>query len=353
MSSENAYRAIDLALSDKQKVNGIGFYGGEPLLCKNLIYDIVNYTTGKIADLDKKIFFKLTTNGLLLDDDFLEFARAKGIFISLSIDGSKNAHDLNRRTHLGVGTYEKVSDIIPKLLAYNRYASALMTITPSNVEFYYDSVKHIYSLGFISIICSLDYRANWNDKSLRELKKQYKELAELYYKRTMAEEKFYLSPIESKINSHIHHKDYCQERCKLGYEQISVSSDGTLYPCVQFVGDSEYQIGHVTSGIDQKRRREIFKDSQAEYSECQDCTIKNRCLHTCACTNKYSTGSLSEPCPVLCYSERTLLPIADRVAEKLYKQRNGVFIHKHYNEYYSLVSLVEDSEIIRNGVKPQ
>ena len=353
MSSENAFKAIDLALSDKQKATGIGFYGGEPLLCKNLIYDIVNYATSKIAGLDKKMFFKLTTNGLMLDDEFLEFAKINGILISLSLDGNKAAHDLNRKTHSGVGTYEKVATIIPKLLAHNRYTSTLMTITPNNVEFFHDLVKHIYSLGFVSIICSLDYSANWNDKSLYELKKQYQKLAELYYERTKAEDKFFLSPFESKINSHIQHKDYCSERCKLGYEQISVSPDGSLYPCVQFVGDSKYQIGHVTNGINQSKRKEIFKESQLEYSECQDCAIKSRCLHTCACINKYSTGSLNEPSPVLCYSERTLISIADRVAARLYKQRNGIFIHKHYNEFYSLVSLVEDSEITKNGAETQ
>jgi uncharacterized protein len=343
MSVETAHKALDIALSETGASVGIGFYGGEPLLGKELIYEMVAYVRKKNTA-GKKIFFKLTTNGLLLDNAFLGYAKQENILISLSLDGNKQAHDKNRKNHAGQGSYDELLPIIPKLLEYNRYTTVMMTVSPNTVAYFYDSVKNIYSRGFINIICSLDYSAAWHESDLAELKRQYKKLAELYYQNTVAEKKFFFSPFESKINSHIRRNEYCAERCKLGYEQISVAADGTLYPCVQFVDKRNYQIGHVSTGIDQRRRQEIYEASRQEQPACKACALKERCLHNCSCLNMVCTNDINRPSPVLCTVEQLLIQIADDVAAKLYKKRNGMFIHKHYNELYPLVSLVEDAK---------
>ena len=343
MSEGTARKAIDIALSETDTSVGIGFYGGEPLLCKKLIYEIVRYARSKNTP-GKKIFFKLTTNGLLLDDAFLQYAKQENTLISLSLDGNKQAHDTNRKNHAGHGSYDEILPIIPKLLAQNRYTTVMMTVSPNTVSHFYDSLKSIYSLGFMNIICSMDYSADWNERHLNELKRQYKKIAEYYYQNTVAEKKFFFSPFESKINSHIRRKEYCAERCKLGFEQISVAADGALYPCVQFVDNHDYKIGDVNAGIDQKRRKEIYEQSHEEQPECKECAVKQRCLHNCSCINMTSTSDINKPSPVLCAVERMLIQIADDVAAKLYQKRNGMFIHKHYNELYPLISIAEDSK---------
>ena len=342
MSRGTAFAAADLALSDGTKNVGIGFYGGEPLLCKELIYDVVEYIASQIADTDRKVSFKLTTNGSLLDNEFLNFAVQNRIFISLSLDGNEQSHNVNRRDRNGNGTYEKTADTVVKLLTYSPLTPVMMTIAPNTAGFLDESVRHIFSLGVRNLICSPDYSAAWSEADLETLRKQYQKLAEYYLEAMREEKRIFFSPFESKINSHIKSREYCRERCKLGYDQISIGTDGTLYPCMQFVGDDTYQIGHVSNGIDQNRRKEIFKQSRTEQEECDKCAIKDRCLHTCACINKYSTGNLAEPSPVLCAHERMLIPIADSIAVKLYKKRNGLFIHKHYNNLYPLISMAED-----------
>ena len=341
MSRETAFKAVDLALAGLGKTAGIGFYGGEPLLCKRLIEEIVQYTKKKNTG-GKRVFFKLTTNGTLLDSGFLQYAKREGILLSLSLDGNEQMHGTNRVDKNGDGTYSQIVKIIPELLSMNPYTAVMMTIAPNTAGYFYDGVKNLFSLGFTNIICSLDYSADWDEKMLFELKKQYQKMASLYYEKTVREDKFFFSPFDSKIDSHIQNKEYCRERCKLGFEQISVSPNGTLYPCVQFVGDEIYCIGHVGTGIDENRRREIYRQSRIEQTECKDCAVKNRCLHSCACVNKYSTGQLNTPSPVLCANERMLIKIADRVAARLYQKRDGMFIHKHYNENYPLISLIED-----------
>ena len=342
MSHETALQAVDLALADPDDSVSIGFFGGEPLLCRSLISDVVAYTKNNASN--KRVFFRLTTNGLLLDDAFLRQAQQEGILISLSLDGDAKAHDANRKDHNGGGSYNTLQPLLPKLLRQNPYTAAMMTVAPNTAPFLADSVKSIYTLGFVNIVCSLDYKAPWTEVDLAILKKQYKKLAHIYYEMTVSEKKFYLSPFDGKIDSHINCREYCSERCKLGFEQIAVDVDGTLYPCTQFVGDREYQIGSVAAGIDQRRRWDLYEQSLTEHSECMICAIKDRCLHTCSCLNKYTTGHINEPSPVLCAVERMLIPIADSVAAKLFKKRQSMFIQKHYNELYSLISLLEDSE---------
>lgn len=340
MSKETAFSAIDFAMSGDNSSVGIGFYGGEPLLCKELIAEIIAYVKSKKSN--KKIFYKLITNGLLLDQEFLLFAKSENILISISLDGNQQMHDFNRRDRGGNGSYERLLKVVPLLLAQNRYAAAMVTISPGTVKYYSDGIKNLFELGFRTIICSLDYSANWNDKTLRDLNRQYKKLSDLYYRKTISEDKFFFSPFDSKIDSHIHNKEYCNERCKLGYEQISISTFGDLYPCIQFVGDSKYKIGHIHTGIDEAHRKKIYTASQTTPDECKSCDIHHRCTNSCACINKYSTGNITQPSTALCSNEQLLIKCTDHLAARLYKHRNGMFIHKHYNENYSLVSLVED-----------
>ena len=333
--------AVDMALRDAGSSVGIGFYGGEPLLCKSLIEKIVTYAkqTNKTG---KKVFFKLTSNGLLLDDSFLAFSKKENILISLSMDGNRKAHDTNRKDGSGRGSYQSLLPIIQKILERNRYTTVMMTVSPNTISLFHDSVRSIYALGFMNIVCSMDLTADWDEEHLAELKSQYRRLADLYYRKTIAEEKFFFSPFDSKINSHIRKNDCSAKRCKLGYEQISVAVDGALYPCVQFADNRFYQVGDVRTGIDENRRLEIYEQSRKESPECALCAIRHRCSNSCSCMNMVSSGDITTPSPTLCSIERMLVPIADSIAAKLYKMRSGLFIHKHYNDLYPLVSLMED-----------
>ena len=216
-----------------------------------------------------------------------------------------------------------------------------MTVCPDTLPLYAAGVEALYSLGFSYVIASLDYSANWQEQHLLELKRQYEALAELYVAKTLAEEKFYFSPFEVKISSHINNRTYCHERCELGLRQLSVGPDGTLYPCVQFVGDRDVSLGDVFTGIDEAKRKALYALNEQERPGCDRCAIRLRCNHHCACLNKQATGSISRVSPVLCAHERIVLPIADKVAETLYKT-SALFVQKQYNDFYTLASLVED-----------
>jgi uncharacterized protein len=215
-------------------------------------------------------------------------------------------------------------------------------VNPVTVQYYAESVNHLHELGFTYIFCGINYAAKWQNEDINELKQQYKKLAEFYYDHTMAENKFYLSPFETKIYSHVNNRIYCHERCELGKNQISIAFDGAIYPCIEFVGDSQYKIGDVWNGIDIELQQNLFLRNEKEKTGCDICAIRKRCNHYCACQNKRATGSIDEISPVLCRHEQVLLPIADKLAERLYKKRSELFIQKHYNEYYPILSMIED-----------
>lgn len=321
---------------------GIIFFGGEPLLHKELIYETVDYAEWTAKKGNVRFHFKVTTNGLLLDESFLRFSADKNVFIALSHDGTQAAHDRNRIDHAGNGTFARLSPVIDALLEARPYAPVMMTVDPACVQHYAEGVEYLYERGFRYLICSMNYAGKWTEDSLSELARQYKKLARFYEKHTLAEDKFYLSPFEVKLASHIHGSTYCHERCELGKKQLSVAPDGSIYPCVQFVGDAEYAIGHIQRGIEEERRLRLYRINEQEKDTCTDCAIKNRCNHHCGCLNKQATGSIKKVAPALCAHERILLPIADALGEKLYKKRDAMFLQKQYNEMYPLLSLLED-----------
>ena len=342
MSREIAFAAAELAAAGDPASAGLIFFGGEPLTRRELIYDIVAYCREREKTRPTRFHFKLTTNGLLLDDEFLRFSKKENLFIALSHDGTQKAQDSARRDHQGLGSYERLEKVIPRLLAVRPYAPVLMTVNPETADQLYAGVSELLGKGFRYLICSLNYAADWSSASLRELRRQYQLLAKLYYHLTANETKFYLSPFEVKIASHIQGKNYCRERCELGRRQLSVSPEGGLYPCTQFAGRKEYRIGSVREGIDEKLRLSLYLRNEAAKAECRGCAIADRCNCHCGCLNLQTTGSLERVSPIQCEHERLLTPIADRLAERLFKEKNGMFIQKHYNDVYPLISLVED-----------
>ena len=343
MSDETARAAVDLARRGVKRA-GIIFFGGEPLLRRELIHNTVAYARTREKENGCQYFFKITTNGLLLDDDFLAFAQREDIFVALSLDGLKGAHDAHRRDAQGNGCYGQAVDAAHRLLKVRPYSPALMTVRPDTLSQYAAGVESLFELGFSYVIASMDYAADWQDGDLSELRRQYELLADLYERKTLAEEKFYFSPFEVKISSHINNRTYCHERCELGLRQLSVGPDGMLYPCVQFVGDPEFALGDVRRGIDETVRQALYTRNEQEKPGCDRCAIRTRCNHYCACLNRQATGSIDEISPVLCAHERIVLPIADRLAERLYKKGSALFIQKQYNDFYPLVSLMEDRE---------
>ena len=203
----------------------------------------------------------------------------------------------------------------------------------------------MFDEGCRYLIVSLNYAGSWTEDDLDELRWQYERLGDLYVQWTRQGRKFYLSPFEMKLSSHVQGEEVCKEHCELGRRQISVNPQGFLFPCVQFVGAgpaSRWCIGDVVSGINDAARARLRDESQEQKAPCRDCAIRGRCHNTCGCLNWQTTGSVAEVSPVLCRHEQMLVPIADGVGDTLYREQNLLFLHKHYNPAYPVLSILED-----------
>ena len=319
------------------------FFGGEPLRRTDLIYRILDRVQAHAGDIS--ISAKLSTNGMLLTDEMMGQLSRRQVFVSISVDGDPEVHDLHRQDALGVGTAAQLEAGITTLLRWNPCANVSMVITPETADRVDRSVQWLIERGFSYITPTLDFGSDWSSADLGHLESAYERLADWYVAETLEGRSFYLSTFDERIRTHAQGPPGCEERCSFGQRQISIAPSGRIYPCVQFVGeddDLEFVIGHVDTGFDEERRHVLQTAASGDKPECSGCTLQSRCTSWCACVNWQSTGQIDRAGPLVCAHERTLIPIADRIATRLWKRRNPLFLHKHYNPIFPVLSFVEN-----------
>ena len=342
MTKEIAMAAIKLAMKDG-KPTGLLFYGGEPLLEKQLIYDIIEETQKIKAATGHLFQYKMTTNGTLLDEEFLKMSKDVNLTIGMSHDGF--AQDDNRLFYDGSGSFNLLEEKIPLLLNYQPYAVGLSVVDPSTVHQAAATVEFLYQKGFKYITVGMNYDlvAPWTTEKMLVLEAEYQKMAKMYMDWVRREEKFYLSSFDMKILSHLKGEKYNLDRRLQSKNQISVGPDGKLYPGSRYLDQPEFEIGDVFSGIDETRREMIYERGTNPLEPCQKCAIRTRCNYVYDSLSSENGEMVTDISPVQCAHERLVTPIADRVAEKLYQEENALFIHKHYNELYPVMSLIEDN----------
>lgn len=319
---------------NEDRYSVITFYGGEPLLKKNLIRNTIEYV--KAHKIKKKFYYGITTNGIFLDDKFLKYMKKNNfVNVAYSIDGIEEAHNLNRVLHNGEGTYESVYKNAKKLLKYFKDAVAMCVVTKNNIKYLSKSVRHLINLGFSHVNILFDYSEEWQEEDLVEIKKQYRDIGQVYYEMMVQEKNIFIPLVDEKIKTHIKNNYNCNKDCSFGIKSVNVGIDGKYYPCTQFVKNSKYVIGNVKDGIDIEARAKLLERAHKEIDTCKDCFINRRCKHTCACKNYAVTNEIDQLSPLVCEMERIAIEVADDVAEKLYAIKSKIFMKKFYTkEYY-------------------
>ena len=326
MSEEVLYKACDLAFASGTRA-GLCFFGGEPLLKKDLIYKALDYCAAKSRETGKRFDCKMTTNGTLLDEEFLVRAAEAKMVIGLSFDGT--AQDVCRKFAGGQPTSSVVESKARLLLKYLPDSVAMATIAPQAVPYYAKSVKYLHDLGFKRVSCVIAYgrKVSWTDEDLELLKGQLDDTCDYLKELFVKGERFSLAPLETKISECISGKNSA-EKCHLGVRQMPVTPLGELYPCTSFIGDKDYLLGDVYNGIDRARVEAIAKRS-ATPSTCVDCDLVKRCTNSCGCSNRMNTGDENKVSPLQCTYERMLIEAADRLGEELYSMDPERFTAKY------------------------
>ncbi len=345
MTYETINESIRFVLSELDRLGlhkvDITFFGGEPLIEKQKIFYIIS-KFNEIANLE--VSYRMSTNGVLITNDLMSKLYENKVYLSLSIDGHPDVHDRHRLDAGGNPTALRVEKAAQIMLNYNPATNVTCVVSPDTANQLAESVDYIYELGFRYITTTLDYSAEWNEGHFKEIEKSYKKLAKWYIGKMESNERFYLSFFDERIRSRTLKPLQASERCQMGISQFSISPNGELYPCIQFVKtDSlpEFMIGHVRTGFDAACQQHIHRKSEKEKPECAGCQMESRCSKWCSCINYMSTGSIEKASPIVCYNEKILIEIVDKTADILWKKRNNHFVHKHYNNDYHIISHFE------------
>ena len=294
MSFEVAKQAMDfLVANSSDHVNlEVDFFGGEPLMNFDVVKQTVAYARSIEKEAGKNFRFTLTTNGVDVDEEVMEFANRECHNVVMSIDGRKEVHDHLRKDYQGNGSYDR---IVPKFQEFARRRGdsgyyVRGTFTHNNTDFTND-IFHLADLGFTQlsmepVVCSPEDPYALTQEDLPVLFEQYEILAKdmLRRKKEGHPITFYHYMIDLTHGPCIHKRI---AGCGSGTEYFAVTPWGDLYPCHQFVGDEAYRMGNIWDGVTNLETQEKFRQCNVyARKECDECWARLFCSGGCAASRQ-------------------------------------------------------------------
>ena len=301
MSFEVGKQALDFLMEHSGKRHNleVDFFGGEPLMNFQVVKDLVAYARSIEKEAGKNFRFTLTTNGMLIDDEVIDFANREMSNVVLSLDGRKEVHDRYRVDYAGNGSWERIVPKFQKLVRERGGRNYYMrgTFTHHNPDFLQD-IRQMLDLGFTElsmepVVCAPDDPTALTEEDRRIVLDQYEKLAELMLEREREERPFtfYHYMIDLSGGPCIYKRI---SGCGSGTEYMAVTPWGDLYPCHQFVGDEHFRLGDIWHGLDNPEVQKEFASCNVYAKpECRDCWAKLYCSGGCAANAFHATGSIT------------------------------------------------------------
>ena len=301
MSFEVGRAAFDFLIKnsgDRRNLE-VDFFGGEPMMNFDVVKQLVAYARSVEKEHNKNFRFTFTTNGVLLDEEVMDFLNAEMSNVVLSLDGRREVNDHFRRDYAGKGSYDtivpKFQRLVEKRGGKNYYVRG--TFTHNNTDFTND-IFHMADLGFTElsmepVVCPPNDPYALTEEDLPKLFEQYEILAKEMIKRKKEGRPFtfYHYMLDLKNGPCIYKRI---TGCGSGTEYMAVTPWGELYPCHQFVGDEKYSLGNVFDGVKNTAVQDEFRSCNAyAREECRDCWAKLYCSGGCAANSYHATGSIS------------------------------------------------------------
>jgi len=339
MGAETAVTAIRSAVDHGADSLSLTFFGGEPLLEAETLFEVMQAARAIEAATGVLVTAKVTTNGLRLNERVVRDASHYRVFISLSFDGVQAAQDAGRVKPDGQGSFAEAERALNVLVAANRPFAVYSVVTPQNVDYLAASRKYLWHAGARIIINAIDYTADWDQRAIRKLQTQYRVIGRLYRKLLKRREDFHLEPFDSRISQWT--RATAWNGCSPGISAVTVAPDGTLYGCVEYFYRRMNPIGTASDWLDHDRVKELSQQRSGAPDECHECGVRDRCNNTCACVNLRTTGQVNAPPPSLCLTEQATILTIDQVGAKLFDEQIPGFILKHYSQSYHMLSGIE------------
>ncbi len=301
MSFEVGKRALDFLVENSGTRHNleVDFFGGEPLMNFDVVKRLVEYARSIENEKGKHFRFTLTTNGMLIDDDVIDFANREMDNVVLSLDGRREVNDRFRKTEGGQGSFDVIVPKFQKFVKARGDKSYYMrgTFTHFNPDFTKD-IQTMLDLGFNElsmepVVCPPADAYALTEEDKQTVLKEYEKLAVMMLEREKQGKPFtfyhYMLDLEGGpcIYKRI-------SGCGSGTEYLAVTPTGELYPCHQFVGNKDYLMGDIWQGVTRTDTRDKFKRCNA-YSrkECDDCWARLYCSGGCAANAYNATGDIN------------------------------------------------------------
>ena len=301
MSFEVGKRAFDFLIenSGTRRNLEVDFFGGEPMMNFDVVKQLVAYARSIEKEHNKNFRFTFTTNGVLLDEDVMDFLNKEMHNVVLSLDGRKEVNDHFRKNYAGEGSYDIIvphfQRLVEKRGGKDYYVRG--TFTHNNVDFTND-IFHMADLGFTElsmepVVCPPGDPYALTKEDMPKIFEQYEILAKEMLKRKKEGRPFtfYHYMLDLKNGPCIYKRI---TGCGSGTEYMAVTPWGELFPCHQFVGDPKYSLGNIWDGVTNTAAQDEFRGCNAYAKpECKDCWAKLYCSGGCAANAYHATGSIN------------------------------------------------------------
>ena len=318
MSEEVAKKAIDFLIEKSvgRRNLEVDFFGGEPLMNFDVVKKTVEYARAKEQEFGKNFRFTITTNGLLLDDDKIDFINKEMHNCVLSIDGRKEVNDRMRPNWGGKGCHDLILPKFKKLVAQrgdkDYYARA--TYTRYNLDFMQD-ILYLYEQGFDQlseepVVSDPKLDFSIQEEDLPRIFEEYEALAKKLIEMKKAGEKINFFHFMIDLN-----QGPCAIRrlrgCSCGNEYVAVTPHGDIFPCHQFVGNDDWKMGNVIDGtFNVDIKKQFARTTIYNKEKCRDCWARFYCSGGCNAANFEKNGDILKPYSLYCEMEKKRLECA-------------------------------------------
>ena len=318
MSEEIGKRAVDFIIENSRNRRHceIDFFGGEPLINFKTVKAVTEYVRKRELETNKIFKLTLTTNGMLLSDEAIQWLNDNNISLVLSLDGRKEIHDAMRPDSTGHGSYDKVLKNFRKLVESRNGENYYLrgTYTKNNLDFTED-VLDLNDKGFdilsVEPVVLKDSPLGFTEADLPRIDEEYNRLTAAYLKRYQEDKGFFFFHFNMDLSN-----GPCVAKrlsgCGAGHEYFAVDVNGDLYPCHQFVGRDRYKLGSVFTGVkDEQNWSDYFRQSHVlNKPKCRDCWARFYCSGGCHANADLFHDDIRKPYEVGCEIQKKRLECA-------------------------------------------
>lgn len=296
--------------------------GGEPLLNKKAFFRIIDIVNQKYTKIKSLFHFQTTTNGVLLDEKTIDFIENNNIDLSISIDGDRETHNLNRKSVSGKDVYDIILLNMERLIQRKINFSVRMTVTDNNVRLLYQNVKYFYKLGVRRINIGMDEVGEWSEESIQILDQQMELLDKFYLENFADDENAVFNLHDYKLSTFVFKRKpvYCSAGSK---GHLVINSKGEFYPCGYVANEPLWKQGSVYTEFKRKEFIDAVRLHVKRESSCKNCEIAFTCCGAkCGFLNFSRTGFLNVNHVITCKLQRILYNHNVKVFEELYRNYN-------------------------------